>query len=637
MKSHPPVFSQDLIGQLHGALKRGEPIHYKLPQWGRIHIDRRLPFICVYRKPAAQSDQGTERLLLGQASYILIREEDAACTSFALLLKALMDYLAEYFDACLLFEIWSETPQSEQGIPDNQRGTSSGQMPAATFNIFTSKCTPPCHMLEMLETALLELPFEQRQREVTLTYTGRCQAASLPVLISHEALVQTNFYWVGLGCSPIYRDGETLLPFILHQLHHWLTLVFRRSFYSFSQHYTNYQLVHFNQIGRRLVTEPVWQTDRQLAQIKEQFDILFHVTPVNCEEAWQAFEQSGFKQSPEFNYRPRPIDPSLLKRKLFNIPIEAIEDPTLASIFRSQRKEIELLLSMIAERNKPNFLYGSLQVYGGVELWLDKLANQILTDIKPDYSPRSCDYLSSDTFIQLAHKHLEHYKKAMPELSCKIEIRDDVPGILVSHGDLLIGKQSRFTRDTAEATLAHELGTHMLTYFNGKAQHFQQFYSGFANYESLQEGLAVLAEYLVGGLNARRIRTLAARVIAVKAMTEGAGFVEVFNRLYQQYDLTPYLAFYISMRVFRGGGYTKDAVYLKGLSQLLDYLAEDGELELLYVGKIALEDVPLLDELRWREVLQKAPLLPHYLQSEQNQQRMQALRKMTSVLELIDE
>jgi len=43
-------------------------------------------------------------------------------------------------------------------------------------------------------------------------------------------------------------------------------------------------------------------------------------------------------------------------------------------------------------------------------------------------------------------------------------------------------------------------------------------------FEALQEGLAVVAEYLVGGLNRSRMRLLAGRVRAVASLVAGADF-----------------------------------------------------------------------------------------------------------------
>ena len=45
-----------------------------------------------------------------------------------------------------------------------------------------------------------------------------------------------------------------------------------------------------------------------------------------------------------------------------------------------------------------------------------------------------------------------------------------------------------------------------------------------AGYEELQEGLAVLAEYLVGGLNRTRMQQLAARVLAIADAFDAAEY-----------------------------------------------------------------------------------------------------------------
>src|SRR5690606_37349233 len=101
-------------------------------------------------------------------------------------------------------------------------------------------------------------------------------------------------------------------------------------------------------------------------------------------------------------------------------------------------------------------------------------------------------------------------------------------GIMVSRGKLIIADGLTLPRARLEPLLHHEIGTHLLTYFNGRCQPFRQLSSGLARYEPLQEGLAVLAEYLTGGLSPTRQRTMAARVVAVHAMDNGARFVDVY-------------------------------------------------------------------------------------------------------------
>ena len=90
-------------------------------------------------------------------------------------------------------------------------------------------------------------------------------------------------------------------------------------------------------------------------------------------------------------------------------------------------------------------------------------------------------------------------------------------GVMVSNGDLLVAPTARVSAARAEALLHHEVGTHVVTFVNGSHQPLRILASGLAGHEETQEGLAVLAEYLVGGLTAGRLRQLAARVVAVHA------------------------------------------------------------------------------------------------------------------------
>jgi uncharacterized protein (TIGR02421 family) len=618
------IFTDKLIARICEELEQNQVIRQKFPEWGRLHIDRRIPLLCVYRQPINDSDKGTDRLLLGQSGYILVRQQLADSDGFKAMIAALLSRLSNRFGSCLLFELWTEEkPESK-----------------ALFNIKTSKKQAPVDALEELETALLDIPIKH-QKKLSLEYTTQSKPPLLPPLLNQQQLVKLNCYWLGLGLLPIFRSKNELYPYTLRELHHGLTHALRRCLFIFARRYTSHKPLHFHELGRQFMTDMVWLTDKNLAEIKQQFDILFHVTPVNSEQAWQEFEKSGFSQAPVFNYRPRPIDPDILKRALYKIPIEKIEDPTLGYVFRSQREEIDYQLSMISERNHRNFLYSSLQVYGGVEAPLLTLSERILKEVSVENLVAEDGYLSAKQFAGRAQKLLDDYTNQLPQregqvqIRSQVQVREDVLGIMVSNNNLMMNPHMRFRKDTAEATLAHEVGTHLVTYFNGKSQPFHQLYSGMANYEPLQEALAVLAEYLVGGLTNNRLRILAARVIAVHSLIEGASFVEVVQYLHQQYDFPYHQAFIISTRVFRGGGFTKDAIYLKGLSQLLEYLADGGNLETLYLGKISLEDVPLVEELKWRKILKEGPLSPHFLKTEECIRRLKKVQQGLTVIELV--
>ena len=159
-------------------------------------------------------------------------------------------------------------------------------------------------------------------------------------------------------------------------------------------------------------------------------------------------------------------------------------------------------------------------------------------------------------------------------------------------------------------------------------------YTGFSGYDQLQEGLAVLAEYLVDGLTVNRLRLLAGRVLAANAMVGGASFIETFELLYHTHNFPDKTAYYITMRIYRGGGLTKDAVYLAGLLEVMKYLKEGGKLETLYTGKFNTNHVALIEELLHRKVL-KQPQLPRFLERDIAKERLKILRNGIPLTELI--
>ena len=292
---------------------------------------------------------------------------------------------------------------------------------------------------------------------------------------------------------------------------------------------------------------------------------------------------------------------------------------------------------MLSHVDTPRFLPGSLQLFGDVNDNLLQLAQEIVAYVPSQSRERKPSIrLDATAFAKRVEKELQYYRHQFPEFSASVEIRDDIyAGLMVSNGNLLIGKKARIPVSRADALIQHEVGTHILTYFNGRAQPFQMLYTGLAGYEEMQEGIAVLSEYLVDGLSLPRLRLLAGRVIAVRCLIDGASFIETFRILTETYAFTQRTAFTATMRTYRSGGLTKDAVYLRGLIGLLDYLKKGGAFEPLFVGKIAVEHIPIIQELQWRKVLKPAPLRPRYMENPSVEEKINALRREASVLGLI--
>ncbi|MGI9055612.1 MAG: flavohemoglobin expression-modulating QEGLA motif protein [Pyrinomonadaceae bacterium] len=616
------------IDEITRNLSAGAGIRINFADKGRLNIDRPLPFLCVYRKPETGEDKGTAHLILGEASYLVASGSAADAPDLSALVENISETLADKFGAFLIIEVWAANAKKNAGEYKNDS--------RAKFRIFADKSKKIPSTVEKLRAALESLDISYFKNDVEIIAENTAAPPLLPPLLNEKTIRKLSCLMIGVEISPIYRDAETgeIYVSILRDLRRKLSKALQQTFFEFVHVQTPERPTQPQMLGRRLVVESVWSADAELSALSDTFNYLLAVTPVNSNEAFKEFEKTNFECDPVFHYRHLTIDPENLKRKLYAISFEEIEDPTLAYLLRDKRIELDRQITLIEDRNTPRFLYESLQLFPPVEDELLNLAQSILNAPKKYFD--SSEKLGADAVRKLARQEIEYYRNIYPPMTAKVEIREDTPpGLMVSSGDLMIGNRTSISTSRINALLHHEIGTHSVTYFNGRAQPLKLLYSGLPGYEQLQEGLAVFAEYLVGGLSSARLRTLAARVVAVRRLTNGAKFTEVFGELHNEFKFSAKTAFNIAMRVFRGGGLTKDAVYLRGLVEVLDYLKTGGDIETLFVGKMGPEHVSIIRELQWREVLRPAPLTPRYMTFPETAARLEKVKRGVSVLNLI--
>ena len=379
---------------------------------------------------------------------------------------------------------------------------------------------------------------------------------------------------------------------------------------------------------------PALEIDARLTEIERCVNMLVNVTPVNAAEAWVDFERSDFATVPTLRLRPLQFEPDLVRRELYDLEVENVTDPALHTLFRAKRDEIARQVTALEDRDTSRFVYGSLQLYGGIAQPLASAAQELLETI-PALAP-GAPSLTAGAFAKAARAEFDRYRAEYPDFPAHIEVRDDISELMVSFGRLLIPEAAAFRADRVEPLLHHEIGTHVVTYQNGARQPLTLLTIGLPGYDETQEGLAVLAEYLTGGLDPRRLRVLAARVVAVGWMLDGAGFREIFESLREEHRIPARTAWSIAIRVVVGGGSVKDAIYLRGITRILEALAAGGSLEVLFVGKLSLDHIPLIQDLLDREVLQAPWVRPRWLDVPGAQARLDKLRAGASVMDLYE-
>jgi uncharacterized protein (TIGR02421 family) len=618
----------EMIDEIVRNLAENQGIRQDFAEKGRLNIDRPLPFLCVYRKPKEREDKGTAHLILGEAAYLIATGDAEFERDLNALVENISKTLADKFGAFLIIEVWSASSEERTG--------EFTIYPKAKFRIFTDKTKELPSTVETLEKSLKCLEISHFQNEVEIVVENGFSPPEMKPLLDEKTLLTLSCLMIGLEVSPIYRDADTeeIYRSILRDLRRKFSKALQQTFFEFVHVQTRERPMQPQMLGRRLVVDAVWTADAELSALSDKFNYLMAVTPVNSSQAFEEFKASGFESEPDFHYRLLTIDPDDLKRKLYSISFDEIEDPAMAYLLRDKRIELDRQITLIEDRNTPRFIYESLQLFPPVDDELMNLAEKILS--VPKKTLDASENLGADEVAELARKEIEYYQGIYPEMTATVEIRADTPpGLMVLHGNLMVGHRTEITKARINALLQHEIGTHSVTYFNGRAQPLKLLYSGLPGYEQLQEGLAVFAEYLVGGLSFGRLRTLAARVVAVRRLVQGYSFAKVFNELHDDYTFEARSTFNIVMRVFRGGGLTKDAVYLRGLVEVLGYLSKGGDIETLFVGKMGPEHISIIRELQWRKVLRTAPLVPRYMTFPETAERLKRVKGKTSIVDLI--
>lgn len=603
----------EIITDICKQLDKKNPVNQKLPNKGFLHIDKPLPFLCIYR--FKEYDVYFARLLKTQASYLLVEES----LDISHLLEALRLVMSKDYETFLIMELWSN--------PDISKNN---------FQIACPEDKAP-GTVKALKEGFDKLQQIYPNVSSSVINTGIRHPEGMQPLFEKDASKKTGTLIIGVMVPVLYKNADTneLYPLFFREFYTNLSETIKRAAYEFIRVQTANTFDHYLMLGKTHIDEVTLQADRDLAEVSEGMSFLLRTTPVNSNEAWKEFLANDFKKVPSFRYRLIALDPEIQKRKLYNIPIDRVEDPAIAYILRGKRLEIEKQLTMLEERGTKNFRFVGESLYGVIKKPLLNQAKKILKTFPKPQKKKSKERYDCFQFAKKAQEELDYYNEKFPDLNLSLEIRNDVAGIMVSKTKLLINEEVSLDPNRCDALIQHEVGTHILTYCNGKRQPLNQMFEGFEGYDQLQEGLAVIAEYLVGGLTINRLRLLAGRVVAVECMVNGFGFIDTFKVLNKKHNFSERISYYITMRVYRGGGLTKDAVYLAGLIDLMEYLQDGGDLTILYSGKFNITHVDLIEELMYRKVLQ-APELPRFLERKSVRERLKKLRKGIDIVELVN-
>ncbi|KTD18399.1 flavohemoglobin expression-modulating QEGLA motif protein [Legionella jordanis] len=301
-------------------------------------------------------------------------------------------------------------------------------------------------------------------------------------------------------------------------------------------------------------------------------------------------------------------------------------------LIKRQCEEYARAVQMLDARGTPTFCELAMELYGsphdafysgGPRLSeLGTLLFDVLTaldvqlkseaDVKK-FSPKEAQDLLQERLSQFFTQHPG---------KVTVQVSDDMIADAAAGADTIkLSQQAMFSERDLKYLEVHEGWVHVGTTLNGATQPYCFFLSkGSPSSSVIQEGLAVITEVVTFSSYPGRVRKITNRVIALDKVREGANFIDIY-RYFQECGLNEEDSYNHTVRVFRGstpegGPFTKDLSYAKGFLLIYNYMRfaisqrKIESIPLLFTGKLVLDDLPLLAELKERELLIPPVYLP---------------------------
>ncbi|KQV28871.1 hypothetical protein ASC97_23955 [Rhizobium sp. Root1203] len=615
---------RDWLDSAVEAIRAGKPVRQEFAGGGRLHIDRPLPFICLHIA-STDGEPIAQAIAQANASYLIAEDAKSART----IITVIAPILQEKFGAFFILDVGEL--EDDRPLADD-----APFLKAFEVCVWATRDAAARDAAKILSEVIGQ--GEARFRR------PRVEMQASPISSNLDTIAQE------IGCSaiavrfaPIYRQPDGgIYPELRDHLIATMFDAGLRACASFTERVQVFAVPTHRSLGRKAFVDAVSRVDRAIDEVAASFDFLLAVTPINAEAAFETFRSSNCLQEPAFLYRPLTVQVETAKQKLFSISFDHMEDPVLYDLYREKQRELDLQLSIIGARQTSRFIDLGRALYGPVNASLLSEAETILLALCKVRSEddraatRELPQADSLSVARSAAAMIDVYRQHYEAFEASVELRDDLPsGLMVTGPRLLVSTSTSMDQSRVAPLLAHEIGVHLLTYFNGSAQGLRLFRSGLSGYEGMQEGLAVFAEYLSGGMTPARLKLIAGRVVGCASMLDGASFAETFALLQNNHGFPTEAAFNITLRLYRGGGLAKDAIYLRGLLELLDHLAGGGALDPFWMGKIASLHFSVMQELASRGLLIHPAVRPIFLDTTDGQGGLERARKGMRPIDMI--
>lgn len=504
---------------------------------------------------------------------------------FYLLYEALISKLESLFGMVIVFDLHSYNyKRIDKSVPVFNIGTAQIDM---------ERWAPVVKKFES-ELNQITLPNIEVDAKINAIFEGR------GYLIAHTNAHFDRTLVLPTEIKKVFMDELTgeVYPIVLDDLKLGLKNAFSATSAYFQRKLNRRSKTRSADMLSSAIEPAVLDIDATLFRLAQKVDTLKYVNPTNLVAERKRFFSAPSRYKPNFRYRQLPIDANEFKYKLYRLPIDNISDPALKQMYSDIVNKLGEQVDLLTSVGQEGFVYNSLRYHGRPDTHAINNAKFLL--YAKEIAEVAGEQYDAKTATELMKRQAEQW-----DMQCKVSLSSSIVArAMVSSmpPQLTVNSHATFSHAEVQRLIQHELGVHMATTLNAKQQPLKVLRLGLPGATYTQEGLAILAELKAGFMAHSRLNTLACRVLAVESMLKEQDFYLTHNYLVDEVGMEPGDAFVTTARVYRGGGFTKDHLYLSGFLQMLQLSSSRGLTNLL-VGKTSVQYLDLLDELVQRNWL----------------------------------
>lgn len=347
------------------------------------------------------------------------------------------------------------------------------------------------------------------------------------------------------------------------------------------------------------------KVDYQINEVSKSIKLISRLIPINLKTELEKYHKDNL-YNPQFKYN---VHSELLYNGYKQLSEINTDNSPLGTIFQKKKNELFNQLKLIEYIGTDDFNHYSQILFPYTNKAELELAKKYLPNNKYYKQENKGKLFTAKETKKIFEEVLAKYNLSHWEVVLKEKMISDCS--VGKSNKMYIKSKARFYEHRINKLIAHEIETHVLTNENGKKQPYAIFQNGLANYLQTQEGLAIYNQELA--LHIYPHNCFASDSYVYTHVSLNHSFSEAVEILRRD-GIERNSAITSVLKTKRGladtskkGGFAKHTSYFRGALKIDKFIKQGGKLEELYIGKIDIDDLEILKQIK---SINRATILP---------------------------